>query len=186
MINRIVKWAAIGAAVVFAAVPVQAQVSFFGTGGDVKVKYMGCDASYTSDLSFSYSIGGSTTHLFNCHGSLAGAVYDIGNVANGTEVIFSLYVQSTGYTYYTGDASRNPDNMIHAASFAVTGDDPYTRQFGFEDQFGGGDHDFNDTNFRIGGVVDTSVTPEPSSLVLAASGLGFLGLGTLRRRRNRA
>lgn len=185
MAHRIVRWVGAAVALMLAAAPAQAQVSFLGTGGDVWVKYMGCDAAYTSDLSFGYTVGGSTTHLFNCHGSAAGQEVNIGPVSSGTEVIFSLYVQNTGYTFYSGPATRNPDGQIHVASTPVTGDGVYTSQFGFEDTFGGGDHDFNDTNFRIGGVVDTSVTPEPSSLVLAASGLGFLGLGTLRRRRNR-
>ena len=183
MANRILKWAALGAAVVFAAAPAQAQVSFFGTGGNVSVKYMGCDAAYSSDLLFGYTVGGSTTALFNCHGSTIGDVADIGPVANGTEVIFSLYVHDTQQTYYTGPGTRNPDGLILVNSFAVS-DGIYTRQFGFEDQFGGGDMDFNDTNFQIGGVVDSSVTPEPSSFILAASGLGFLGLAGLRRRRN--
>ncbi|HEX5972842.1 MAG TPA: DUF4114 domain-containing protein [Gemmatimonadaceae bacterium] len=185
MKRAILKCAAIGAAVVFAAAPAKAQVSFYGTGGDVWVKYMGCDAAYTSDLRFGYTVGGSTTQLFNCHGSTVGDQVDIGPVSSGTEVIFSLFVQTTGQTYYTGPATRNPDGLVHAASSPVTGDGVYTEQFGFEDTYGGGDMDFNDTNFRVGGVT-TSVTPEPSSLILAASGLGFLGLGGLRRRRNRA
>jgi len=185
MANRIMKWAVIGAAVVFAAAPAQAQVSFFGTGGDVMVKYMGCDAAYTSDLLFGFTVGGSATQVFNCHGSSVGDTYDIGTVGNGVEVVFSLYVHDTQRTYYTGPGTRNPDGLVHAAAFAVS-DGIYTTQFGFEDTFGGGDMDFNDTNFRVGGVTDVRVTPEPSSLVLAASGLGFLGLGGLRRRRNRA
>jgi hypothetical protein len=185
MANRILKWAAIGAAVVLSAAPARAQVSFFGTGSDVMVKYMGCDASFTSDLLFGFTVGGISTPLFNCHGSTAGQEVNIGPIASGTEVIFSLFVHDQQQTYYTGAGSRNPDGLIHVSSFAVS-DGVYTRQFGFEDTFGGGDMDFNDTNFRIGGVSDISVTPEPSSLILAASGLGFLGLGGLRRRRNRA
>jgi hypothetical protein len=178
------RLAGLAALVVVPGARAAAQVSFFGTGGDVWVKYQGCDAGYTSDLYAGYTIAGSgsTQYLFTCHVTPLGTQYNLGSVDAGTEVIFSLYVRNTGFMFYSGPGSRNPDGQVHVASWGVTGDGVYTREFGFEDLYGGGDRDYNDNTFRIGGVIDSSVTPEPASVVLLATGLlAVIGVGYRRR-----
>ena len=77
-----------------------------------------------------------------------------------------------------GDASRNPDNIMHAEV-----DDQGSNMYivGFEDLFGGGDLDFDDHRFAFsGGVSNVSIVPESSTLALFA--LGIVGLGLSRRR----
>ncbi|OZH53430.1 hypothetical protein AFK68_17700 [Hydrocoleum sp. CS-953] len=74
-------------------------------------------------------------------------------VSPGEELLFELQV-STGYRYYTGDASRNPDGIPHAKVSYLS---PGVARVGFEDIFGGGDWDFDDHTFMFYGV---SPTPE--------------------------
>jgi hypothetical protein len=64
----------------------------------------------------------------------------------GDELIFAIYVTNTGYWYYSGDADRNPDGVVHAAVTDL-GDGDY--HIGFEDLYGGGDEDYDDINFIL-------------------------------------
>jgi hypothetical protein len=82
------------------------------------------------------------------------------------------------YTYFSGPTSRNKDNRFHLLITDLGGG---TYQFagGWEDIYGGGDEDYNDVMFEISGV---TVTPEPMSMALMATGLAGLA-GAARRRR---
>jgi len=103
----------------------------------------------------------------------------------GEELIFSLYVKNTGNTFYTGDSSRNPDNLAHASAITSLVDGLYVTKVGFEDLYGGGDKDYNDFMFSLTNVVDPPVrVPEPSILMLL-SGVLFSMIIFLRQRRFR-
>ena len=58
----------------------------------------------------------------------------------------------------------------------------YEYVVGFEDLLGGGDEDYNDAVFAVRGV-GTTVTPEPLTMTLLATGLAGLSGAGLRRRR---
>jgi MYXO-CTERM domain-containing protein len=129
----------------------------------------------------------------------AGDVVTLGGgymFAPGQEVLLGLFVHNEGtqgaggvnwktqdaddYTYFTGPTSRNKDNTFH---LVVTALGPGVYQFsgGWEDKVNGGDLDYNDVIFEISGV---TVTPEPVSMALMATGLaGLAGFGARRRRR---
>ena len=62
------------------------------------------------------------------------------------ELIFAITVQETGYTYFNGPASRNPDMVVHAAVLEI---EPNKFFIGFEDEYDGGDLDFNDMNIIV-------------------------------------
>jgi len=113
-------------------------------GGEILVKVMPAEAGFTSELYLT-----SPDNVFIATNRDVGTVVNLGVYPEGTELQFSIYVRNTGHTYTTGPAERNPDNVVHAAAF-VPGVGPAS--IGFEDQYGGGDQDYNDNMFRFLGL----------------------------------
>ncbi len=178
-------------------------LDFRGTGQVVTVRFVGSEAADRSLLSYqigtTFNPSGAFTALFTNNGAGATAIGTqtvIGNVAADQFVFFRLLNTTQGavssqssFTFFSGLASRNPDNRLHVSlsagsGLAAIGGGTYTQAFSFEDRSGVispiADFDYNDLRFEIAA---TSVIPEPSTYVLMASGL--LGLaGVARRRRN--
>lgn len=107
---------------------------------------------YTSDLYYG--------EQYLCINTQEGQVTNLGKFPAGTELIFRLYVQNTGYNYYTGPASRNSDGYIHVIISAL---DSSTVHVGFEDLHFLGDKDFNDHMFKVSGAYGGSKPKEPDS-----------------------
>jgi hypothetical protein len=87
--------------------------------------------------------------------------------------------QNVSQTFYTGSASRNPDNIVHAYvvnNYPANG----STYIGFEDLSTNNNADFNytDVQFTFTGI--TGAVPEPSTVALV--GLGAAGL-IIRRRK---
>ena len=144
----------------------------------VTVTFDTSNAAFTHDL---YLVGpdGEDIFIFNNKTADANQTINLGEFNAGTELIFRLYVQDTDNNYFTGPANRNPDAIVHAGLFLdlMTG----AAIVGFEDQYLGGDMDFNDLIFRVAATADQSAVPLP------AAGLVFLtGLGLLRARSRKA
>ena len=138
-------------------------------GGPVTVEVLSSDAGYTSELRLS-SPG---PDVFIATNRDTGLIASIGTFSTGTELIFSIFVQDTGETFFTGPGSRNPDGLAHAnVTYLGNG----VTSVEFEDILGGGDGDYNDVRFTFTGII-----PTPGSLAV----LGFGAMGITRRRRTR-
>ena len=201
-----------GALLASSAVAANAQattVGFYGSGGNVSVKYVFASAFDTDQLyyrvgtnvaasNFGFAADNGTNYTlltgFNSQSSFAAQPQiNIGTVCAGCEVTFMLKNSSKGFTFYTGGtgfASRNPDGQMHTSiinppsGLAAVGGGNYTLKFGFEDiqPLNTSDADYNDIQFEVAGVAQT-VTPEPSSYALMATGLLALGVAARRRRK---
>lgn len=154
-----------------------------GSTGDVIATDQGNSAAYSNDLYLASPGGG--VFVFNNHASAVGSTVNLGSFSVGTELVFSLYVRNTGQTYYTGPASRNPDNRAHAR--VQENWQPNETLVSFEDLFNG-PFDYNDLSFSFTNTVTTPPpdpdpdgrVPEPQTLALLGLGLGVL-LGSRRR-----
>ena len=153
---------------------------FVTSPGDVIATYEGNSAAYSDDL----WLVNDDEFIFNNHASAVGSAVNLGSFAVGTELIFLLHVNNTGFDYFTGPASRNPDQHIHArvqADYA-----PGTTLVSFEDLFNG-PFDYNDLSFTF---TNTSTAgpgvPEPASWALMITGFGLMGAAVRRRRRSAA
>lgn len=144
-----------------------------GGTGHVMATYQGNSASYSNDLLLDGML------VFNNHATPVGTTVDLGTFAVGSELIFQLFVHDTGYSFYTGPASRNPDAQMHAR---VQGEwEPGTTLVSFEDLYNG-PFDFNDLSFSFTNTTaGTTSVPEPNPFLLMLAGMGLIGLAVRLR-----
>lgn len=152
-------------------------------GGSIDITILSTTAGYSSLLSLYLLNPQSTQQVFGWNHSNLGQTYSYDPATQGyvvgDELIFGIYVQNTGNTFFMGDASRNPDHLIHASVDSNSGSG-FDYLVGFEDLFNGGDQDYDDNVFGFSGGLSSNPTPvsEPGSLLLLATGL----LALTRRR----
>lgn len=149
--------------------------------GDVWARFLGSDAGYFSTL----FLDGYDAVLFDKSSPVDSEIL-LGAFSAGTELVFRIDVTNSSQSFFTGDASRNPDGLAHAlaiTTFDVTADN-YVTIVGFEDLLGGGDLDFNDFKFQLTNVIDPIPVPAPAALMLL--GIGLAGLGYQRRKQRKA
>lgn len=150
---------------------------FVATAGEVILTFLSKTAAYSNDL----YLQGVPDSILNNQTAKPGAQYSLGSFQAGAELAFTMFVKTTGFAYYTGDASRNPDSFIHAA-YDLTSNQ--SLNIGFEDIFGGGDKDYDDLVFSLTNVsVGPSVSPvpEPQIVALLAAGLMLIGFSARRK-----
>ncbi len=164
------------------ALPILGGTVVVASDGNVTAKFLGHTAGYSNDL-YLDSPANALGIIFNNQSTPVGTTMDLGYFTAGTELIFRIYVNDTGDSFYTGPASRNPDQLAHA----VVDDDylPTETYVGFEDLFNGGDLDYDDLNFSFTNVRGQTSVPE-AGMTLGMLSMGLLGLGWMKRRAARA
>lgn len=157
------------------------------TGGEVRIYFAGSSAAFHSVLHL-VSPGAAQGPFFPNHSTTPGAMISLGTFAPGTVLTFRLDVLSTGHQFFTGPASGNPDNLVHAGYTLFVSDGTIPDNgllVGFEDLFGGGDGDFDDHRFVFTNVAPAVATPEPATLILMSAGLSGIGAAVRKRRKNK-
>jgi len=180
VINKRLLGAGLLALVALVSQPVEAAPILGGqliyTGGNVTVESLPVSSGFVSELGL-YDDTTFTRLVYLMNDEPAGVTVTFNpsayGISVGDELLFGIRVVNTGIHYFMGPASRNPDNVFHAAVDNLGGG---TFVVGFEDLFGGGDRDYDDNRFRFTGAV--AAAPEPATLSLLA-----LGLLPLARRR---
>jgi hypothetical protein len=114
-----------------------------GATAQATATYCGTDGADTNEVSLSSP---SYQYIATGHVTASGHVVELGVFAGGSELVFAMRDLSSGWTFYSGDASRNPDQLPHAAVTDLGNGDYH---IGFEDQFLGGDRDYNDIEFGV-------------------------------------
>ena len=147
-------------------------------GGPLRLEILTSDSAYTSRI----YLHTATEHIFLGANSDAGVVLHLADPSAvglnpGDEFVLAIYVNDTGRYFSLGGGYDNPDGVIHASVTYLPDD---VAIIGFEDLFGGGDFDYNDARVRITGNIGLEIIPEPSGLLLIASGAA--GLWLFRRR----
>jgi hypothetical protein len=126
--------------------------------GAIVATYQGNSATYSNDLFLMLDGSGNPgddgnpandLFVFNNHTSPVGSTKNLGSFPVGTELEFRLFVHNTGYHYFTGPASRNPDNKEHAR--VQENWQPNETLVSFEDLFGTpeGAGGYNDLSFSF-------------------------------------
>ncbi len=150
-------------------------------GGQVDVYFVGQTAGFDSviNLTSPVFIG----PFFHNHLTAPGTMLTLGTFAAGTPLIFRLDVLNTGISFFTGPASRNPDNIVHAGITTWVSDSFIPAdglRVGFEDLLNGGDLDFDDNLFVFANVRQSTV-PEPGTCVLLSAALGVIAVARRRK-----
>ena len=147
------------------------------TAGEVVLTFLSKEAVYSNDL----YLQGTTNAILNNQAAVAGTQYSLGSFQAGAELVFSMLVNNTGFTYFTGEANKNPDSFIHAA-YDITSSQ--TLNIGFEDLHNGGDRDYDDLVFSLTNVsVGPSVSAVPEPEIVGMFTIGLMLLGFVARRK---
>jgi hypothetical protein len=149
----------------------------YANGGDVVATYYHGVSNGDEDALY---LNG--TPIFNNQVNTPGDTVDLGTIAAGTLLNFTMTDFTTGNTWNMGSGTGNSDGDVHAyvvENFPTTGN----AFIGWEDRTTGemyADFNYNDLTFTFSNVEPVPV-PEPSTLALA--GLSGLGLLLFRRRK---
>ena len=87
-----------------------------------------------------------------------GTQFNAGSFKVGTELILRLKTPEA-YTFYTGPASRNQDNLVHANVYRLPGTNTFV--VGWEDLSGGGDKDYDDVVLQVCFLPDSDLDGVP-------------------------
>lgn len=152
---------------------------YVASAGEVVVTFLSKTALYSNDL----FLLGSSSKILNNQTALEGQTFSLGNFQSGIELAFKIAVNTTGDTFFSGLASNNKDNVMHAA-FELNPNNTVT--MGFEDLMYGGDKDYDDLVFTLSNVKigNASVAAVPEAQSYAMLLAGFFMLGALKRRSN--
>jgi hypothetical protein len=142
---------------------------YVASTGEVVVTFISKSAAYSSDL----YLAGSPTKILNNQTATPGQNFLLGSFQAGTELVFRMYVNNTGHSFYNGEAASNPDNTVHA-TYKTLGKN--AMKVGFEDIYNGGDRDYNDLVFSVNNVTIRPPVPEPDVSALMLVGLLMLGV----------
>jgi len=141
--------AALIAVALLVAAPANAQAviggQLFATGGTVDIVVQSGTAGFTSRLFLVRPDGTRNNIALNTE---VGKHVTVGPFPAGRELVFGITVLNRGSTFFMGPASRSADRIAHAD---VTETGVRTFLAGFEDQFGGGDRDYDDNVFQFTG-----------------------------------
>ena len=150
---------------------------FVATAGEVILTFLSKTAAYSNDL----YMQGTANSILNNQAAVPGSQFSLGRFQAGTELAFSMLVNNTGFTYFTGEANTNPDSFIHAA-YDITSSQ--TLNIGFEDIHHGGDRDYDDLVFSLTNVsVGPSVSAVPEPEIVGMFAIGLMMLGFVARRK---
>ncbi|GDX40843.1 hypothetical protein LBMAG21_11350 [Armatimonadota bacterium] len=115
---------------------------------------------------------------------LAGDFVNLGRFGAGTLLDFFLIADGAngGKNVYTANSATNPDRIQHMVAFVVP-DSPYLL-ISFEDLYGGGDRDYNDSMFVVNiGAANVKALSGPEPSTFAMLGTCAMTLGMYRRRK---
>lgn len=159
-----------------------------GSTSSIVATYQGNSASYSNDLYLMLDSSGKSADdgntandlfIFNNQASAVGSTKNLGSFAIGTELMFRLHVNNTNTDFFTGAASRNPDNSFHARvqeNWQLN-----ETLVSFEDLLNG-PFDFNDLSFSFTNTVTTDPVQVPEPGLLALIGVALAGLSMTKRR----
>jgi hypothetical protein len=152
-------------------------ISLVATGGEVTAFFAGSSAGFSTTLSLNSPC--CSLEIFPNHSTPVGTSISLGTFAAGTTLVLREHVVTTGDNWFTGSASSNVDNVVHAGigSWVADASIPVNGTYvGFEDLFGGGDLDYNDITLILTSVRPASVPEAPTALLLVVGLLVCAGL----------
>lgn len=151
---------------------------FVAASGEVILTFLSKTASYSNDL----FLVGEPESILNNQTAVSGQQFSLGSFQAGAELVFKIFVNDIGQTFFNGIAANNADNVLHTAYSARIGKPVIV---GFEDLYGGGDRDFDDLVFSLSNVVigttPVAAVPEPETYAMLLAGL--FAIGALKRRK---